>query len=74
MKEFNIISPVDQSIYATVSYRTNKQIEQTLKESQTAQKIWRKTPLSERIRHLSHFCTALQANKDSIATLSKEKQ
>tara|TARA_R110002110_G_scaffold415807_1_gene656417 strand:+ start:31634 stop:33025 length:1392 start_codon:yes stop_codon:yes gene_type:complete len=67
MKEFNIISPIDQSIYATVPYHTDKQIEQTLKDSQTAQKIWRKTPLSERIRHLSHFCTALQANKDSIA-------
>lgn len=67
MHEFKIISPVDQSTYATISYHNANQVDQALIDAKRAQKIWQSTSLNARIQKLNHFCTALNQNKDNIS-------
>ncbi|MFK7936195.1 MAG: aldehyde dehydrogenase family protein [Saprospiraceae bacterium] len=48
MKVIKTISPVDGSIYAERPLATKKDVEQTLKAAQQAQRLWRDTKLEER--------------------------
>lgn len=49
MKSFQVISPIDGSVYLEREYITANQIETLLAKSKTAQKAWKNVPLSERI-------------------------
>ncbi len=49
MSRFEIISPVDGSVYAERVYANETEIEDTLQQSSLAFAQWRKTPLGDRI-------------------------
>ncbi|MDA0195479.1 MAG: aldehyde dehydrogenase family protein [Bacteroidetes bacterium] len=70
MSRFQIISPVNNSIYAEREYASTSQIEHVLSKSVDAQKKWKNVPLSERkaicqnmvgyfIDHIDQFATEL---------------
>lgn len=65
MKTFQVISPVDGSVYAEREYITDNQIETLLAKAKTAQKIWKNVPLRERIsiceRAVEYFLTHADA-------------
>ena len=49
MSRFEIISPVDGSVFAERDYATENEIEKVLEQATSAFITWRRTPLSERI-------------------------
>lgn len=65
MKTFQVISPVDGSVYAEREYITADQIETLLAKAKTAQKAWKNVPLRERIsiceRAVEYFLTHADA-------------
>jgi acyl-CoA reductase-like NAD-dependent aldehyde dehydrogenase len=65
MKTFQVISPVDGSIYLEREYVTANQIENILATAKTAQKAWKNVPLAERIticeRAVAYFLTHADA-------------
>lgn len=65
MKSFQVISPIDGSVYLEREYITANQIETLLAKSKTAQKAWKNVPLSERIticeRAVDYFLTHADA-------------
>ncbi|KAI8899333.1 aldehyde dehydrogenase domain-containing protein [Globomyces pollinis-pini] len=64
----NITSPIDQSIYKTVQLHSKDQALDAVEKSSLAQKLWKKVPLSERIRIVSSFVSHFVADKEDIAT------
>ena len=67
MTAFDIISPVDGSVYATRNYATQAEINESLARAQLAQPQWKTTPLSERQRLCSAMVDAFLANEAEIA-------
>ncbi|MBA56715.1 MAG: aldehyde dehydrogenase [Pseudomonadales bacterium] len=67
MTAFDIISPVDGSVYATRHYATQAEINEALARAQLAQPQWKATPLSERQRLCSAMVDAFLANEEEIA-------
>ncbi len=67
MSEFDIITPVDGSVYASRKYANQQDIDAALTRAQQAQPEWRATPLAERQRLCSAMVDAFLANKDEIA-------
>jgi len=67
MSEFEIITPVDGSVYARRSHASQAEIDQALTQAQQAQPGWRALPLSERQRFCSAMVDALVANGKEIA-------
>ena len=65
MKTFQVISPVDGSIYLEREYITANQIEVILAKAKTAQKAWKNVSLAERIaiceRAVDYFLTHADA-------------
>ncbi|AXE20017.1 aldehyde dehydrogenase [Runella rosea] len=65
MKTFQVISPVDGSVYVEREYSTATQIESILANAKAAQKMWKNVPLRERIticeRALDYFLTHADA-------------
>jgi len=49
MSRFEIISPVDGSVFAERNYATEHEIETVLEQAASAFSHWRRTPLGERI-------------------------
>ncbi|MEE2733034.1 MAG: aldehyde dehydrogenase family protein [Pseudomonadota bacterium] len=67
MTEFNIISPLDGSVYASRHYATAAEINEALARAQLAQPAWRSTPLAERQRLCRAMVEAFEANAEEIA-------
>lgn len=49
MKTFQVISPVDGSVYVEREYSTATQIESILANAKVAQKMWKNVPLREQL-------------------------
>ncbi|MFN4145366.1 MAG: aldehyde dehydrogenase family protein [Runella sp.] len=49
MKTFDVISPVDGSVYVSRSYATDSQIEHALAQAHKAQKFWQSVPLEDKM-------------------------
>lgn len=61
------ISPIDGSIRVERELASGAEIERTLEQARLAQRLWRATPLEQRIAILERFCTAFAARGDEIA-------
>ena len=69
MNKFQIISPVDNSVYAERHFASTDQIEQALQKSLEARKVWEKTSLDER----KSICrSAVDYFQDHITEFSEE--
>jgi acyl-CoA reductase-like NAD-dependent aldehyde dehydrogenase len=65
-QRFNVISPVDGSVYLTMERSNPGQIARTLDKSQAAAKLWRSSAISERIDLVEAFVSALEAKTEDI--------
>ncbi|AEI48826.1 aldehyde dehydrogenase family protein [Runella slithyformis] len=68
MKTFQVISPVDGSVYAEREYITANQIETLLAKAKTAQKAWKNVPLRERISICERAVEYFLTHADAIGT------
>lgn len=66
MKTFQVISPVDGSVYIEREYITSNQIETLLATAKAAQKAWQKVPLSEKIAICERAVEYFLAHADAI--------
>ncbi len=62
-----IISPVDNRLYAERPLATTAQIDAVLAQARAAQRGWRATSLAERAAVLNHFCDLFETQRDEIA-------
>jgi len=60
------ISPIDGSVYVERELASQAQIDQTLAQAVTMQKVWRNTPLSERRTICLAMLDAFNANSEEI--------
>lgn len=67
LNKFQIISPVDGSIYAERTYASNEEIEAILELSNSSQKVWKKTHLNERKTICAQAIQYFQDNVNDIA-------
>jgi acyl-CoA reductase-like NAD-dependent aldehyde dehydrogenase len=61
------LSPIDGSLYVERSLATPGEIDLALARAQAAQRLWRGTPLSERIAILERFCAAFESQREEIS-------
>lgn len=66
MKTFQVISPIDGSVYLEREYITANQIETILAKAKTAQKAWKSVPIVERIAICERAVAYFLANADAI--------
>jgi acyl-CoA reductase-like NAD-dependent aldehyde dehydrogenase len=64
---FDVISPVDGSVYATRSFAQPAELQALLEQAAGAQLGWKGTPLSERAAICTRFVDALVADTDLVA-------
>lgn len=67
MSSFKIISPIDQSVFATIPYHDDSEVRSALSYAKKSQKTWRQKTLVERIACLKPFCDALFNDQTEIA-------
>lgn len=67
MSEFDVITPVDGSVYAHRQHASHGEISSTLARAELAQREWRNLPLAQRQRYCSAMVDAFIANGDEIA-------
>jgi acyl-CoA reductase-like NAD-dependent aldehyde dehydrogenase len=67
MSSFEVISPVDGSVYVTCQYAGKDDIDQALQNAVQAQQAWSKVALNERQALCGHMVDAFVANADDIA-------
>ena len=65
--EFQIISPVDGRVCATMRYASAAEIAQALESSERAFKTWRKSSLEERAQLVTALASALASRKERLA-------
>lgn len=68
MKTFQVISPVDGSVYLEREYVTASHIETVLTTAKAAQKAWKAVPLSERIAICERAVAYFIEHADAIGT------
>ena len=66
-KTFDVISPVDDRVYIQRNYASPQQIQRVFEQAQCALKLWRRTPLDERIALCARIIDYFIANKALIA-------
>lgn len=64
---FNVISPIDGTLYLARPYAGAAEITQCLDAAHAAIKSWRRVPLSERIMLVRRFGAEMQARAESLA-------
>jgi acyl-CoA reductase-like NAD-dependent aldehyde dehydrogenase len=64
---FEVVSPVDGSVQARITEANPSQIARVLDESQTAFRLWRKSPIDERIALVESAVQELERRKEEIA-------
>jgi len=67
MSKFQIISPVDGSIYAECKLHTESEIEKVLSSANHARKAWQSLTVKERKPFIEKFITSLQSNTGRIS-------
>ncbi len=66
MTHFQVISPVDGSVYAERAWATGSEIESVLSKSKIAQKHWKQTTISQRAAICRKMVAYMVANADEI--------
>ncbi|MFK7972635.1 MAG: aldehyde dehydrogenase family protein [Bacteroidia bacterium] len=64
---FNVISPIDGSVYAERSYADSRQIEEVLSRAKSAQKAWKATSIEERAAICRKAVAYFETHADAIA-------
>jgi len=67
MSEFQVISPVDGSVYAECKQHTGADIENALSSAERAQNTWRNISVAERKPYIDKFISALEGLKGRIS-------
>lgn len=67
MNSFEVISPIDNSVYVTRHYADEQKIAETLHDAQQAQHQWKQRPLQERQALCRTMIDAMVENADEIA-------
>ncbi|MCP5015026.1 MAG: aldehyde dehydrogenase family protein [Ketobacter sp.] len=67
MSEFDVISPIDGSVYATRHHASQHEINDALARAELAQVSWQRTPLAQRQSLCAAMVDAFEANADEIA-------
>ena len=67
MSNFNIISPVDGSVYGTRNYANQEQISQTLNKALKAKKEWANTDMETRFSIVQGWVLAFAKYQDELA-------
>jgi acyl-CoA reductase-like NAD-dependent aldehyde dehydrogenase len=62
-----IISPVDDSVYAQRPLASSAQIDAVLDRARTGQRAWRTTSMVDRAAVLNRFCDIFESKRDEIA-------
>ena len=62
------ISPVDGSVYCERELTTDAAVDTALTQAREAQQRWRHTPLADRARICTAFCSHFEADARAIAT------
>jgi acyl-CoA reductase-like NAD-dependent aldehyde dehydrogenase len=65
---FNVISPIDGSLYCERTYADSAEISRKLDQSRRALPAWSATPIAERLGILSRFAAEMAKRKDELAT------
>lgn len=65
-KLFQVISPIDGSVYAEREYADMAAIDEVMTRAERAFRRWRKVPLAERIAICTRFADALAAQKEEL--------
>jgi acyl-CoA reductase-like NAD-dependent aldehyde dehydrogenase len=68
MTHFQVISPVDGSVYAERAWATGSEIELVLAKSKIAQKHWKQTTIGQRADICRKMVAYMVANADEIGT------
>jgi acyl-CoA reductase-like NAD-dependent aldehyde dehydrogenase len=63
-----VISPIDNSVYAERALTSPAAIDRALDVARKAQASWRRVPIADRARILSHFCDAFESKRAEIAS------
>ena len=66
-RTFDVISPVDGSVFTTINEASPGLIARTLDTAQSSQQEWRETKISERVQVVEQFVQAMEGRKDEIA-------
>lgn len=66
-KSFEIISPIDGSVYAALEYAKSNEITNTLSAADSATKVWQQYKLTQRVEIIKRFLAIFEANQDQIA-------
>jgi acyl-CoA reductase-like NAD-dependent aldehyde dehydrogenase len=64
MSRFDIISPIDGSVFKRVPYQSQDEVEAILRHSKEAQSTWERTPLGERQEICLRFVSEMQLMAD----------
>lgn len=67
MNNFQVISPVDGSVYAECQLNSKKDIEKALSSATIAQRVWQTISIAERKIYIEKFITAFEESKDKIS-------
>jgi acyl-CoA reductase-like NAD-dependent aldehyde dehydrogenase len=67
MSQVKTITPIDGSLYFTCEQHNLTDIENALKAAETAQRDWSNLTLTERIKYVSAFVDAVEADQKEIA-------
>ena len=67
MSNFQVISPVDGSIYTECQLHTAADIEKALASAGSAQKVWRNLSVAERKPYIEKFINSFQSLKEKIS-------
>ncbi|GLR15825.1 aldehyde dehydrogenase family protein [Portibacter lacus] len=65
-KKFQVISPIDQTVYIEREYASSEAIENALSEAHSAQKEWRKLTIKKRAEYCLKAVEYLVANADEL--------
>lgn len=63
-----IVSPIDGSIFAQREHATDEQVDRVLEAAVVAGRLWRATPISERMHIIEAMVQFMESNASDIAT------
>ncbi len=67
MKTFQTVNPHNELTIEEYRFATTKEINQSLLQSQDAYSMWRKRPLSDRVKCVEKLATLLKENRETLA-------
>lgn len=64
---FDVVSPIDGSVYSSRNYASGAKIEAVLAKAEAAAKGWRRTPLEDRLSIIARFHDAISRHAPELA-------